>query len=76
MNRNDFLAELTEIMQRDDALTGSEVLSDLEEWDSLATLSVMSFFDMEFSVNLTTDRVRSAKTVEDLINLAAEKLED
>ncbi|MGC8453740.1 MAG: hypothetical protein ACL9RN_12110 [Cylindrospermopsis raciborskii] len=54
-------------MQLEVTLTGDEVLDAIEEWDSLAILSLMSMFDLK------VDDLRSAKTVDDLIILMHQK---
>ena len=63
MNKNDLLRELGEIMQLEHGLTGDELLNSIDEWDSLAILSLMSVFDLK------AQDLRSAKTVGDLIDL-------
>lgn len=63
MDKNDLLRELGEIMQLEHELTGDELLNSIDEWDSLAILSLMSVFDLQ------AQDLRSAKTVVDLIDL-------
>lgn len=67
MNKHDFLHCISETMQLEVTLTGDEVLDAIEEWDSLAILSLMSMFDLK------VDDLRSAKTVDDLIILMHQK---
>jgi acyl carrier protein len=74
MTKQDFLNELAEIMQLDIVITGSENLADFAEWDSMASLGVMSMFDMEFGITIKTDDLRNVKTVNDLITLAGDQL--
>ena len=74
MTRREFLNELSDIMQLDEVLTGDEVLEDFSEWDSMANLGVLSMFDMEFSVHLTTDDLKNIKTVAGLMTLAGDNI--
>lgn len=74
MKKQDFLNELSEIMQLDTPLTGEENLEDLVEWDSMANLGVMSMFDMEFGITIKTDDLREIETVSELISLAGEQI--
>lgn len=48
MTRNDFLIELQEIMQLDDPIAEDADLRDYEEWDSLAFMVLITFFDKNF----------------------------
>ena len=63
------LAMIEEIMDLDEGtLTPATVLEDLEDWDSMAKLSVMVMMDDEFGKVLTGDAVRALKTVQDILN--------
>ncbi len=63
------LAMIEEIMDLDEGtLTPATVLEDLEEWDSMAKLSVMVMMDDEFGKVLTGDAVRALKTVQDILD--------
>ena len=46
---------------------------ELDEWSSLAALSVMSMIDDEYDVQVTANEMRNANTIKDLINLIEEK---
>lgn len=74
MQREEFLAEIKEIMQRNEAITGNESLAEIEEWDSMTVLGVMSFFDMEFGIDLNADQMKALKTMQELIALAGNKI--
>ena len=45
---------------------------ELDEWSSLAALSVMSMIDDEYDVQVTANEMRNANTIQDLINLIEE----
>lgn len=76
MTKSEFLNELNEIIQRDEQLVADEILEEIEEWDSMSVLGVMSMFDIEFSITITADDLRAAKTVQDLIDMAGNNLSD
>lgn len=76
MTKQDFLNEVAEIMQLDAPPTGAENLEDFVEWDSMAHLSVMSMFDMEFGITLKTDDLNKIKTVNELIALAGDQIRE
>ena len=74
MTKLEFLNQLVEIMQLETSLTGTENLEDFVEWDSMASLGVMSLFDMEFGIPLKATDLKNATTVNDLVALAGENL--
>lgn len=67
MTRDEFLAELQDILQRDDPLEGGMVLKDLPEWDSLSMMAVASLFDKHFAQTLKFTDFESLEKVEDLV---------
>lgn len=75
MNKQQFLEELTEIMQLDKTITENAVLVDFPEWDSMAYLGIISFFDMEFSINVSVEDLRKIQTVEQLIKAYGQQIE-
>lgn len=62
---DEFLAEMAEILEEDEVSRSSE-LSSYESWDSLAALSVAAMADSQFGVNLSSQEINEAETVEDL----------
>jgi len=50
-----------------DALKPDTKLEELEEWDSLAVVSVIAMLDKHFSVRLKPHDIKSLITVEDII---------
>lgn len=70
MNKQEFIEQLVDILQLETELSETTNLKDLEEWDSMAYLGVMSLFDMEFGKNISTSEMKSISTVNDLVQLA------
>ena len=70
MNKSDFLAELQELLQTDEAIDEATDLTSLEEWDSIAFMVLIAYFDREFSKKLTFEDLGACKTPADLISLA------
>lgn len=58
----------TESLQRE------SLLEDFEDWDSLCIITLITFLDKEYNVNLYTNDLKSAKTVGDLMDLIQSKL--
>ena len=69
MKKRDFLELLKETMSRDENLEEEMLLESIEEYDSLAVLSLMAMYD-ELGVNVVPKDFENLKTVKDLIALA------
>jgi acyl carrier protein len=65
-----FLEELQELLQRDDPIKPDMELRAMEEWDSLAAMSCMAYFDKHFNVKTKIAQYKNLRTVSDLIALA------
>lgn len=70
MNKEQFLTELQDVLQRDDPVLENDVLADYDEWDSLSKMAIMAFFDKDFGVKISLKKIGELKTVKDLLNLA------
>ena len=53
MNKEQFLTELQDVLQRDDPVLENDVLADYDEWDSLSKMAIMAFFDKDFGVKIS-----------------------
>lgn len=49
------------------------ILESIEDWDSLAILSVMAFVASEYGVNMTAKEITDAGTPEKIFNLVQSK---
>jgi acyl carrier protein len=70
MTELDFCQELTDVLELDSELKMTTILTDLEEWDSMAHLGVISMFDMEFSKTITNSDLKSISSVQELFELS------
>lgn len=75
MTKNGFLEEVASMLLVDE-LNGDQKLEDLAAWDSLQALTFIAYVQGEFDVVLEGNQVAEAKTVDDLVGLVAEHLED
>ena len=66
MTRDEFLVEMQDVLQTEEALTTDTVLTDLAEWDSLAVMATMAFLDRNFGVKLKISDVKELNTVGDI----------
>ena len=57
--------ELADILEVD-SVSDDELLEENDMWDSLARLSLLSFIDKQYSVNLFQPDIENIKTVVDI----------
>ena len=70
MSEQEKIAMLEEAWEMDDgSLAADTVLADVEEYDSMAKLSLIVLMDDEFGVKLSGDTIKSFKTVSDILHL-------
>lgn len=70
MTIEDFLKEFQDLLQRDNPVFLDTSLAEMEEWDSLAFMVTIAFFDKKFGQRLVFDELRSCQTVQDVVTLA------
>lgn len=75
MTQQELLAHIQDALQRDEAITPELKLEEIEEWDSLAIVSLISLYDTYFSITVTGNTLRECQSVKDLIALVEDKLE-
>ena len=75
MKKEEFLVELEDVLQREEACNETDILEEYEEWDSLSKMAVMAFYSKNFNINISLNDLKELKTVEDLIKLAGDKID-
>lgn len=74
MTRNDLVREIESILQRKEPLSEDTEIKNIREWDSLAAVSIIAFFDEKFSVNFDDDAFGKLKTIKDVLDVVGDKL--
>lgn len=70
MSEKEKISMLEEMMELDEnTLTPSTVLDDIEEWDSIAVLSLIALLDDEFDIEIKGSEIREFETVADILNV-------
>ena len=69
MQLDEFLPIFQDVLQRDDPLTADDALADIEEWDSLAVMATIAWFDRNLGKKLTFKDFKSLETVADIAAL-------
>jgi acyl carrier protein len=71
MTHDEFLSEFQEILELPPgSLQGSEFLSDLEQWDSLAMMSFIALASEKCGVTLSPRHLLACRTVDELLGTA------
>jgi acyl carrier protein len=75
MGKNQFLLSLDELFELEPgALTGSETLDSLDDWDSLAVISLMALVDEQFGISLQPRQIAECTTIADLMGLVGDRI--
>ena len=65
---NNFIKKFTLLLEDTDLNTvdGDTVFKDLDEWDSLLALSLITMIDEEYKVKITGEEIRNSSSINDL----------
>jgi len=74
MKKEEFVELLAETIDTEDEISKDTLLDEIEEYDSIAILSLMSMYD-EIGVKVSPNDFINLKTIEDLITLAGDNIE-
>ena len=71
MTKSEFLSELHEMLEITSIkeLTPDTVLKEIEEYDSLFLLTIISIIDEKFGIQLTAEQLSTITTLQSLIEL-------
>ena len=75
MTKQELLEMIKDALQREEELSEGMLLEELDEWDSLAVVSLIALYG-DFGIKLTGDAIRQCKSVDDLLFLAKGKVDD
>lgn len=68
MNVKELLSIVAEAIEYEDELHLDQNIEDIEEWDSLGVLSIVSTMD-DLSISINLEDLERIKTVEEFVNL-------
>ncbi len=70
MSDKEKISIVEEILELEpNSLTLDSILSDYSEWDSLAIISVLAYFEGELGISLTPKQVKEFITVSDIVKI-------
>lgn len=73
MSVDEFLRKLTEALEATDMLKPGQALAEVDTWDSLGILAVVSLYE-ELGVKINLETLSGAQTTDDLVKLASPAL--
>lgn len=76
ITKEELLEEIKITLQREEEISLDTELEEMEEWDSLAYISIISLYDRLFEFIITIDKLKKSKTINDLIKLVSNKLDE
>jgi len=72
MHLAEFLEELTELLEVEEAVTLDTSFEGMDEYDSLAVMSLIAFIDENFDKTISGEKLSNVKGVKELITLIGE----
>lgn len=64
-----FFKDLSEILQREEMITGNERIEEIEEWDSLAVLGILSLLEDDFNLEMSPEDLSDLENIQQLTDL-------
>lgn len=75
MQREEFLTKIINAVEIEDDITEDSILEEIEEWGSLALVTVLALFKTSLGINVKASEMKNCKTIKDLLDLGNEKYE-
>lgn len=70
MNIEERIAMLEDLLEIDEGtLKGDELLTEVEEWTSMAALALIVLMDETYNKKLTGEQIKNFKTVRDIVKI-------
>ena len=74
MDTTQFLENIKDLLDTETELTVDTKFRELDEWDSLATLSTIAMVDDEYGIVISANELRQLETLGDIIRAIESKL--
>lgn len=66
MNEQNFLTDLTDLLDTEEEISLDTNLEEIEEWDSLSYVSFIAIAVSKYKISVSKEEIKAAKTVRDL----------
>ena len=73
MDKNEFIKGLQNQLELDNDLELTTNLKELETWDSIADMILISYIDRAVGIKITSEELKDITTVESLLNFVNKK---
>lgn len=70
MEKEEIIDGIKDLLDTEADLNEKTVLDDIEEWDSLAAISVLAFFKQKMGLKIEAQALKDCRTVGDILKLA------
>ena len=69
MKSNEFIEIFKDTIQSDSEIEMDSPLADIEEWDSMAMMALIAYFDVKLGITITFDQLHALNSVGDVARL-------
>jgi len=69
MKSNEFIEIFKDTIQSDSEIEMDSPLADIEEWDSMAMMALIAYFDVKLGITITFDQLHALSSVGDVAQL-------
>ncbi len=69
MKSDEFIDIFKDTIQSDSAIEMDSALADIEEWDSMAMMALIAYFDVKLGITVTFDQLHALSSVSDVAQL-------
>lgn len=69
MRKDEFLATFVQLLQCESTPSLTDRLKDIDEWDSMAMMVIIAYFDTKLKTPVTFAQLEKAKTVRDIASM-------
>lgn len=66
MQHDEFIDIFTNVIQSDSDIAMDSTLEGIEEWDSMAMMALIAYFDVKLGITVTFDQLHALKCVRDV----------
>jgi len=66
MQHDEFIDIFKDIIQSDSAIELDSPLADIEEWDSMAMMALIAYFDVRLGITITFDQLHTLSSIRDV----------
>ena len=69
MQHNEFIDIFKDVIQSDSDIAMDSTLEGIEEWDSMAMMALIAYFDVKLGITVTFDQLHALSSVGDVAQL-------